>query len=305
MPQSITRARFEGELRQPAQRLGRSRFGVGALGTMALSVALACSLSVPFALTGCSSGGGDTAESERVLSYVSPYDWDSNLSTEDGRYVYSEDGEVKSRLGIDVSDHQNSVNWAAVAQDGIEFAMLRVGNRGSSEGQLYEDALFADNVLGVQSVGMPFGVYFFSQAVNEDEAREEAQFVLETLSSYGLSPDSLAYPVVFDQEPVEGEGRANDLSSDQLTANALAFCQTIEEAGYRPMVYGNQNDMAQRDIDSLEAYPVWYAEYGTAQPSADFDFVMWQYSNSGSVRGIDTEVDLNIYMVDERAGTYE
>lgn len=271
----------------------------------ALSAVLACSLAVSFALTGCSSEESGGSAEERALSYVSPYDWEHNLDTSNGRYVYAENGEVKSRIGVDVSDHQRNVNWAAVAQDGIDFAMLRLGNRGSTEGQLYVDELFADNVLGVQSVGMPFGVYFFSQATSEDEAREEAQFVLDTLSSCGLSPESLAYPVVFDQEPVEGEGRANDLSADQLTANALAFCRAIEEAGYRPMVYGNQIDMAQRNMDELEAYPIWYAEYGVAQPSADFDFVMWQYSNVGTVRGIDTEVDLNIYMVEERKGTYE
>lgn len=269
------------------------------------ALAVSCAFVAPITLSGCSGDAGEGAAEQRPLSYVSPYDWANGLSTEGGRYVYSENGEVKSRLGIDVSDHQHSVNWAAVAQDGVEFAMLRLGNRGSSEGQLYEDTLFADNVLGVQSVGMPFGVYFFSQAVSEDEARQEAQFVLDTLASYGLSPESLAYPVVFDQEPVEGEGRANDLSTEQLTANALAFCQTVEQAGYRPMVYGNQNDMARRNLDELSAYPVWYAEYGVAQPNADFDFVMWQYSNSGTVRGIDTEVDLNIYMVDERKGTYE
>lgn len=276
------------------------------VGSAALATALACMLAVPTVLTGCASGDGTGAvEEQRHLTYVSPYDWAANLSREDGRYVYSENGEIKSRVGIDVSDHQHSVNWAAVAQDGIDFAMLRLGNRGSTEGQLYEDTTFADNVLGVQSVGMPFGAYFFSQATSEDEAREEAQFVLSTLSSYGLSPESVQYPVVFDQEPVEGEGRANNLSADQLTANAIAFCQEIENAGYRAMVYGNQIDMAQRNMDELSAYPVWYAEYDVTAPSADFDFIMWQYTNSGTVRGIDTEVDLNIYMVEERTGTYE
>ncbi len=275
-------------------------------GRAALATMLACMLAIPTVLTGCASDDGTGAvEEQRHLTYVSPYDWAANLSREDGRYVYSENGEVKSRVGIDVSDHQHSVNWAAVAQDGIDFAMLRLGNRGSTEGQLYEDTTFADNVLGVQSVGMPFGAYFFSQATSEDEAREEAQFVLSTLSSHGLSPESVQYPVVFDQEPVEGEGRANNLSADQLTANAIAFCQEIENAGYRPMVYGNQIDMAQRNMDELSAYPVWYAEYDVAEPSADFDFIMWQYTNSGTVRGIDTEVDLNIYMVEERTGTYE
>ena len=103
----------------------------------ALSAILACSLAVPFALTGCSSEESGGSAEERALSYVSPYDWEHNLDTSNGRFVYAENGEVKSRIGIDVSDHQRNVNWAAVAQDGIDFAMLRLGNRGSTEGQLY------------------------------------------------------------------------------------------------------------------------------------------------------------------------
>lgn len=275
----------------------------------ALSIALAASLAAPMlSLTGCSSSEnpGTTASApEPEPVYVSPYDWESNLSVEGDRYSYSEDGEQKSLLGIDVSDHQNSINWAAVKADGVEFAILRIGYRGSTEGDLYEDSRFADNVLGAQAAGMPIGVYFFSQATTEDEAREEAQFVLDKLSEQGLSPENLAYPVVFDQEPAEGDGRANGLSAEQYTKNALAFCQAVEEAGYRPMVYGNQTDMAARDIDQLESYPVWYAEYGPSVPSANFDFTMWQYTNEGAVRGIDVPVDLNIYMVDERKGTWE
>ena len=257
------------------------------------------------ALAGCSNPDETNSEQTVEPVYVSPYDWESNLSVEGDRYSYSEDGEQKSLLGIDVSDHQNSINWAAVKADGVEFAILRIGYRGSTEGDLYEDSSFADNVLGAQAADMPIGVYFFSQATTEDEAREEAQFVLDKLSEHGLSPESLAYPVVFDQEPAEGDGRANGLSAEQYTKNALAFCQAVEEAGYRPMVYGNQTDMAARNIDQLESYPIWYAEYGPTVPSANFDFTMWQYTNEGTVRGIDVPVDLNIYMVDERKGTYE
>lgn len=276
---------------------------------VALSIALAATLAAPsFTLSGCgpSDGSSQTLSAPQPEPvYVSPYDWENNLSVEGDRYSYWEDGEKKSLLGIDVSDHQNSINWAAVKADGVDFAILRIGYRGSTEGELYEDSRFADNVLGAQAAGMPIGVYFFSQATTEDEAREEARFVLQKLSEQGLSPETLAYPVVFDQEPAEGDGRANGLSSDQYTKNALAFCQVIEEAGYRPMVYGNQHDMASRNIDQLESYPVWYAEYGSAVPSADFDFVMWQYTNEGSVRGIDVPVDLNIYLTEEREGTYE
>lgn len=281
------------ESRLPARRIALAFFSAIVAAFFAIS------------LSGCSQAEDAGSEQTAEPVYVSPYDWESNLTAEGDRLAYSENGEAKSLLGIDVSDHQNSINWAAVKADGVDFAILRIGYRGSTEGEIYEDSRFADNVLGAQSAGMPLGVYFFSQAVNEEEAREEARFVIEKLSEQGLTPESLAYPVVFDQEPAEGEGRANGLSSEQYTANALAFCQAIEEAGYRPMVYGNQNDMAARDISALESYPVWYAEYGVQTPSADFDFVMWQYTNQGTVRGIDVPVDLNLYLTDERKGSYE
>lgn len=285
------------EIENPQDDIPAKRVAL-ALAALLLAISL-------LAMTGCSNSGNDSSEQAAVPVYVSPYDWENGLSADGDRLSYSENGETKSLLGIDVSDHQNSINWAAVKADGVDFAIVRVGYRGSTEGEIYEDSRFADNVLGAQSVDMPLGAYFFSQATNEDEAREEAQFVLDKLAEQGLTPESLAYPVVFDQEPAEGDGRANGLSAEQYTANALAFCQAIEEAGYRAMIYGNQNDMAARDIEQLESYPVWYAEYGASEPSANFDFVMWQYTNEGSVRGIDVPVDLNLYLVDERKGSYE
>lgn len=217
------------------------------------------------------------------------YDW-SNLKLENGRMIYYEDGNAVSTTGIDVSDLQRSIDWQAVKSDGIDFAMLRCGRRGSTEGQLYTDKNYYENVEGATRVGLPYGVYFFSQATSEQEALEEAEYVLNLINGAGVT-----YPVVYDQEPVtDSSGRANNLSADQLTKNAQTFCKRIEQAGYTPMVYGNQYDLSRLNIDQIDA-AVWYAEYTDAHPTSNYhDFVMWQYTHTGKVNGIKTDVDMDI-----------
>ena len=217
------------------------------------------------------------------------YNWD-NLKLENGRMVYYEKGDVASTTGIDVSDLQGSIDWEAVKDDGIDFAMLRCGRRGSTEGQLYTDTKYYENVEGATRAGLPHGVYFFSQATNEQEALEEAEYVLNLINGAGVT-----YPVVYDQEPVtDSSGRANNLSTEQLTKNAQTFCKRIEEAGYTPMVYGNQYDLSRLNIDQVNA-AVWYAEYTDSHPTSSYhDFVMWQYSHTGKVNGISTSVDMDI-----------
>jgi len=223
---------------------------------------------------------------------VSPYDW-AHLAQEDGRFSYTKDGAPASRTGIDVSDHQGAIDWEAVAADGIDFAMVRLGYRGSTEGNIYMDEEYEANLEGARSAGLLVGVYFFSQATNEAEAREEADFVIGNLDGA-----SLDYPVAYDHEPMTGGGRANSLSGSQLTKNAQAFCQRIQEAGYTPLVYGNNADISKLDLGALGAYEVWFAEYGTSVPTGQFDFTMWQYTNNGSVDGIGTGVDMNIHFLE-------
>ncbi len=226
--------------------------------------------------------------------YVSPYDF-NNLEKVDGRYYYYTDGALTSNTGIDVSSHQGYIDWDAVAGDGIDFALIRLGNRGATEGNIYLDERFYHNMEGAAEAGIPRGVYFFSQAQNEQEAVEEAEFVLDHLGG-----QRLAYPVAFDQEPVQIAGaRANNLSKSQLTKNAQAFCKVIEAAGYDTMVYGNKGDAARLDLKALKEHPFWFAEYDAARPSAKFDFAIWQYTNAGTVDGIGTAVDMNIEFIAE------
>lgn len=221
--------------------------------------------------------------------YVSPYNFD-NLKNEQGRFSYYEDGNLVSQTAVDVSDLQGKIDWERVSEDGIDFAMIRLGRRGYTEGNIYLDDYYYENVSGVQSEGMPFGVYFFSQAITEDEAIEEANFVIKHLSGSGIS-----YPVVFDHEPVESaDGRANNLSKNELTRITKAFCQKIEDAGYTPMIYGNAFDMERLNLNDLKGIDVWYAEYESSQPTGQFDFAMWQYSSTANVSGINTQADLSI-----------
>ena len=245
------------------------RYGI----TLALLILLS---STTLLLSGCS-------------EYVSPYNFD-NLKNEQGRFSYYEEGNLVSQTAVDVSDLQGKIDWERVSEDGIDFAMIRLGRRGYTEGNIYLDNYYYENVSGVQSEGMPFGVYFFSQAITEDEAIEEANFAIKHLSGSGIS-----YPVVFDHEPVESaDGRANNLSKNELTHITKAFCQKIEDAGYTPMIYGNAFDMERLNLNDLKGIDVWYAEYESSQPTGQFDFAMWQYSSTANVSGINTQADLSI-----------
>lgn len=209
---------------------------------------------------------------------------------ETGEYQYLQDGQVVSHKGIDVSRHQGGIDWSLVAQDGVEFAFLRVGYRGYGTGKLVEDDRFEENIQAALAAGIKVGVYFYSQAVNETEVLEEAQFVLEKIAPYQID-----CPVVFDVEKVSGEdARMNRLSKEERTALTVLFCQTIENAGYKPMIYYNTEMGAMMlELEALEQYDKWFAAYSDVfyYPYA---YRIWQYSQTGRVQGIQGNVDLNI-----------
>lgn len=239
-----------------AQPRSRSRFAPFVL--VALLVVAAFAVGI-FAFRACSAVLFPTATtSSSSTPYVSPYDW-NNLSTANNRYSYSVDGVTQSKLGIDVSDNQGSIDWRQVAGDGIQFAIIRAGYRGTTEGNIYVDANFADNLQGAQAAGLQTGVYFFSQATTEDEAREEADFVIKNLAGA-----KLAYPIVFDAESGTSSGtRTSGLTRDQMTTIAQAFCARVQAAGYSAAIYGNAQDLSRYTLSTLQqSYPVWFAEYG-------------------------------------------
>ena len=223
------------------------------------------------------------------------YVYDNFKLLESGLVEYVDDtDEVISRKGIDVSRYQGKIDWEEVASDGVEYAFIRAGIRGTTEGKLTEDERFADNIEGALENNIHAGIYFFTQAMTEAEAVEEAEFVLELIEPYDIT-----YPVVIDIEDVTSEdARTAKLTREQYTENCIAFCETIKAAGYTPMIYGNlKTFMIMLDMNRLEEYEKWFAYYSTPV-YFPYEFSIWQYSSKGSVSGISGDVDLNICMKD-------
>lgn len=195
--------------------------------------------------------------------------------------------------GIDVSEWQEEIDWQAVARDGIEFAIIRVGYRGYSEGKISIDKYFFENMDGALDAGLDVGVYFYSQAINEQEAIEEAQTVLTMLQGYDIS-----YPVVYDWESAGVDtARTNNLSGDTLTRCAAAFCETIAASGYQPCVYFySKLAYEEYNLAQLSQYPFWWAGY-REKPEFYYNYDIWQYTSSGVVNGVKTRVDMNISFI--------
>ncbi len=208
---------------------------------------------------------------------------------EEGGFKRYKSDDTLASVGVDVSSHQQEIDWELVAANGVEFAMIRVGYRGYTEGEIQPDEYFVQNIEGARAAGLDVGAYFFSQALDEQEAIDEANYVLEQIKDYPLS-----YPVIFDWEDIEADARTDGMDSVQLTKNAIAFCDTIKQAGYRAGVYFNQRfGYEEFDLESLQDYVFWLAEYNDT-PSFSFHFQIWQYCNDGRVDGIKTDVDLNL-----------
>ena len=158
---------------------------------------------------------------------VSDFTQDDFTTNADGLPEYTGDA-YDTRLGVDVSFYQGEIDWEAVAADGVEFAMIRCGYRGSESGTIVVDEQFENNINGALAAGLDVGVYFFSQSTGAIEAAEEANFVLDLISGYDIT-----MPVAFDWEPLEGS-RAEDIDRSELTASAVVFCEMVKDAGYTP-----------------------------------------------------------------------
>lgn len=215
----------------------------------------------------------------------------SQLQTGGTFYAYENSADdVITSVGVDVSTYQGTVDWAAVKDAGVDYVIVRAAYRGYETGKIVPDDLYEQNIRGATDAGLHVGVYLYSQALSEDEAREEADYLLGLIE--GLPVD---YPVVYDQEEYTADqARTDGLTGEQATLNALAFCERVYDAGYIPMIYTN-NDWAQNmyDMERLDHYPIWYADY-TAAPSLTGGFAMWQYTDSGQVPGVTGPVDLNL-----------
>ncbi len=207
------------------------------------------------------------------------------------RYNFTSDGILAMNnngiLGIDVSKWNGTIDWNAVRNSGISYVIIRCGYRGSSTGVLVEDPMFRTNIQGATNAGLKVGVYFFTQAVNEVEAVEEASMVLNLVRGCGIS-----YPIFIDTE--KANGRADNLDAATRTAVCRAFCETIRNAGYSAGIYASKYWYYDNlNYNSLSGYNIWLAQYAS-EPTFNYRYDMWQYTERGTVNGISGYVDMNI-----------
>lgn len=225
---------------------------------------------------------------EKVRLSENQYNW-ASLSGSGCSLRYA-DSNWETDLGVDVSTFQGKVDWAKVKAAGAKFAMIRTGYRGSVDGGISEDDCFKTNADGASKAGLGIGFYFYSQAVTEKEAREEAAFVLKRISGYKVT-----YPVAFDFEEAGDSSRAVLLTAEERTKIALAFCEVIEKQGYTPIIYGNSSWLqSSYTMTKLMKYEVWTSDY-SAPPEYPYVFRMWQFTDCGSISGIKGKVDLNLW----------
>lgn len=272
--------------------------------------ALALSAAMLLALAACGEPEPDPHEGMAYVNTGANWEWiypaegvavsdftqDDFTTNADGLPEYTGDA-YDTRLGVDVSFYQGEIDWEAVAADGVEFAMIRCGYRGSESGTIVVDEQFENNTEGALAAGLDVGVYFFSQSTGAIEAAEEANFVLDLISGYDIT-----MPVAFDWEPLEGS-RAEDIDRSELTASAVVFCEMVKDAGYTPCVYlyrytGYYEYMMERLAD----YELWVGALGS-WPDFYYRHMLWQFSMTGRVEGIDADVDLDYQFIPRPADT--
>lgn len=210
---------------------------------------------------------------ESISSYISKY------------------GSEQTVVGIDVSAHQKEIDWEKVADSGVKFAIIRCGYRGLTQGDVFQDKYFTTNIQGAINNGIYVGIYFYSTAITEEEALEEAALVANVIDGYNIT-----YPVAYDFEAFMSSGnRTDNLSVDQMHKNAHVFLSYIESKGYRGSLYGSSYYLDNRwRMDEFSQYDTWVAHYKTEKPTYSGTYQMWQLSESGSVPGISGNVDIDI-----------
>ena len=207
---------------------------------------------------------------------------------------YYKDGKVISYLGVDISEKQGYVDFNKVKKAGIDFCMIRVGARGYGTGQLFLDENFTDNMKRALDAGLEVGVYFYSQAITEDEVLEEVMLLLDCIKEYDVT-----YPVAFQMEYVENDtARVEQISKTTKTELAQIFLGTVQSSGYTPMLYGKKEWLLKKvDMAKLSNFEVWLSQ-NEKQPDYPYQFGMWQYTNRAVVDGISGSVNLNISLID-------
>lgn len=231
-----------------------------------------------------------------INSYLKKNTYDfTRLEEKNGLKKYVDGGKTLSYLGADLSKYNGDVNFASMKAAGVDYVMIRVGSRGYNTGKITLDEKFNDYIKGASEAGLQIGVYFASQAISQEEASQEADFVLQNLAPYQAS---ITYPVAFDMEfAANDEARIDGLRTADRTAIATAFLDKIKNAGYIPMVYGNKEWLIKEvDMTGLQQYDVWLSQEEEA-PDYPYQFTMWQYTTDGVLNGVPGDVGLDISFV--------
>lgn len=231
----------------------------------------------------------------KIVSEVERHDYEvENFYVDDGSdkmYYHDAEGSRLTSIAIDISAFQPNIDWAQVKAAGVDIVMIRVGYRGYGSGKIVLDDMFETHVKGALEAGLQVGVYFFSQALNYDEGVEEANFVIDAIKDYNIT-----CPVAIDTEFLDAtDARTNGLDIASRTDSIIGFCETVKAAGYIPMIYSNRNWYVQSlDMSRLGDYRLWLAHYSN-QPDFPYKYVGWQYTDQGTLSGVDGSVDLNVW----------
>lgn len=237
-----------------------------------------------------------TEEWVLISPYLTKNTYDfTNLSESANLKKYTENGKKISYVGVDISKHNGSINFRSLKASGVDYVMIRLGARGYSTGQLSLDDNFAENMEEAVEAGLDIGIYFYSQAINQEEAVQEVNFVVQNLEPYRAH---ITYPVAFDMENVSNDkARIDQLSRDDKTTITSSFLSGIQAAGYAPMIYGNKEWLIKNiDLAKLQDYDIWLSQDEDI-PDYPYQYTMWQYTTTGVVNGIKGDANLNICFV--------
>ena len=215
----------------------------------------------------------------------------SKFKKKNGLMKYNDDI-YTSKAGIDVSTYQKEIDFDKVKKSGIDFVMIRIGYRAVKSGKIHKDELFEEHYRGAKEAGLDIGVYFYSEAINSKEAKEEAKFVIRNLRGKDIT-----YPVAFDMEDGREDDRHESLSNKERTVIADVFCYVIQNNGYEPIIYSYPNWIYKKiDYTKLTKYNMWLAHY-TDFSNYPFHYLIWQYTDKGKVDGVKGKVDRDIMFV--------
>ncbi len=230
-----------------------------------------------------------------LLKDVSKNDYDfenDNLTNENGILTYK-GNKRESIKGVDLSKYNGTVDFMKLKDSGVAFAMLRLGSRGYGTGKIELDEKFVEYAQNAKVAGIQVGAYFYSQAINETEAVEEANYIVGAVSGFNVK-----YPIAIDIEKVENdEARTDKLTSKERTAVVKSFCETVKGYGFKPIIYASKEMLiAGLDLEELTDYDVWLADYDTPT-DYPYRFSMWQYSKKGQIEGITGDINLDMCFI--------